>query len=69
MNACLVSYDKGQASTNGKQGLVRERNRQGKGQKNASLPKSSIFADVAIKYVFDLHSDVLVFNIFVAVQL
>lgn len=69
MNACLVSYDKGQTSTNGKQDLVRERNRQGKRQKNASLPKNSIFADGAINYIFDLHSDVLVFNIFVAVRL
>lgn len=33
------------------------------------LPKSSIFTDIAINYIFDLHSDVLVFNIFVAAQL
>lgn len=55
--------------TSRKQDLAGGRNRQGKGQKNASLLKSSIFTNVAGKDVFDLHSDVLVFSIFVSAQL
>lgn len=42
---------------------------QGRGQETASLPESSIFTDVAINYIFDLHSDLLVVSIFVAAQL
>lgn len=63
-----MSYDKRQTSTDREQDLV-GRDGQGKGQKNGLLPKSSIFTDVAINYIFDLHIDALVFNFFVAAQL
>lgn len=38
-------------------------------QRTVSLPKSSIFTDAAINYIFDLHSDLLVLSIFVAARL
>lgn len=40
-----------------------------RGQETVLLPKSSIFTDVAMNYISDLHSDLLVLNIFVAAQL
>jgi len=55
--------------TDREQDLAGGRNRQGNGQTNVLLLKSSIFTDVAINYIFDLHSDVLVFHTFVAPQL
>lgn len=42
---------------------------EGRGQKTALLSESCIFTDVAINYIFDLHSDLLVVSIFVAAQL
>lgn len=66
-DACLGSYNKGQALIDRKTWL-RGRNRQEE-HKNMLLLKSIAFTGVAINYMCDLHSDVSVSNIFLAAQL